>query len=69
MQLEVQLIVTVQVDTDDDRLTQTELESTAKTAIENALEAADSMGFTHPYSDEASVGYVDTIIGEVKPNE
>jgi hypothetical protein len=60
--LEVQLLVTVQVDSDDPRLVETEMESAARQAVHNAMQAADSMGFSHDYVDVASVGYVDTII-------
>ena len=63
MSTEIKLIVTVQVDTDDERLTTDEMESTAKAALDEALRAQESRGFAHPYSDIASVGYVDTVIG------
>ena len=62
--MEIQLIVTVQVDTDDDRLVETECESAAKEAVDNALQAASEAGFSHAYVDVASIGYVDTVIGE-----
>jgi hypothetical protein len=38
-------------------------------AVENAMRHAEDNGFSHPYADELSIGFVDAVLYEECPDE
>ena len=63
---EIRVLVTVQVDEcdPDAKIDRETMEDAAADAIENAVRAAESMGFTFPQADDLSIGFVDAVVYE-----
>ena len=40
------------------------MEDAAVEAVENAIRHAEDNGFSHPYADELSIGFVDAVLYE-----
>lgn len=58
MTREIQLIVTVQIDSDNENLDPICVERSAREAIENAIGTVGDAGFSHDLAYEMSIGLV-----------
>ena len=45
------------------------MQDAAVDAVENAIRHAEDNGFSHPYADELSIGFVDAVLYEEYPEE
>jgi hypothetical protein len=67
---EIRVLVTVQVDecNPDAKIDRETMQDAAADAIENAVRAAEGMGFTFPQAADLSIGFVDAVVYE-EPGE
>jgi len=68
---EIRVLVRVQVDEcEPDAKTDLEtMQDAAVDAVENAMRHAEDNGFSHPYADELSIGFVDAVLYEEDTDE
>ncbi len=68
---EVRVLVTLQVDEcEPDAESDLEtMQDAAMNAVENAVRHAEDNGFSHPYADELSIGFVDAVLYEEHQEE
>ena len=68
---EVRVLVTLQVDEcePDAKIDLEIMQDAAVDAVENAIRHAEDNGFSHPYADELSIGFVDAVLYEECPDE
>ena len=68
---EIRVLVTLQVDEcePDAKIDRETMQDAAVDAVHNAVRFAYDNGFSHPYADELSIGYVDAVLYEEYPDE
>ena len=63
---EIRVLVRLQVDEcePDAKIDSETMQDAAVDAVENAMRHAEDKGFSHPYADELSIGFVDAVLYE-----
>ena len=63
---EIRVLVRLQVDEcePDTKIDSETMQDAAVDAVENAMRHAEDNGFSHPYADELSIGFVDAVLYE-----
>ncbi len=61
---EIRVLVRLQVDEcePDAKIDRETMQDAAVDAVENAMRHAEENGFSHPYADELSIGFVDAVL-------